>query len=449
MDRLDKQMNLFEYGGMADDGMKRDPVSGNEIPPGSMASEVRDDVPAMLSEGEYVVPADVLRYYGVNFFEDLRNKAKQGLTQMDKDGRIGGQPAPMAHSRPMPQPVQAAEGVLTTPDFNAQAEAAKFDPSKYTTVGGSYFGQQEQRPADSITTFKTFVNAETGENRMVRYENGQPIGAVPPTPPFYEFGSAALKKAQQTGEQVQEEREGRGPDERDVVEPGEWAADITSGNAVGWAKEALGLSAAEKVMGNLGIAGKGLGALSQATNVAQVRGLAITAAAQGNQALADQLNGLAKDTVAKSPTLTALDKIGIMSGTGYAKGLSKTGISLKAETVPASQRKGQPKGQPKDVVSDAGLSKAAAMTKEQVQAGVEYAAKGDERDTTWSGGQVAENQAAPSYGSAAEAQAAAATAAENLGVGLATEGRATGGLVGKPKASKPRAAKKGLAAPKK
>ena len=32
-----------------------------------MATEVRDDIPAMLSEGEYVVPADVLRYYGVNF----------------------------------------------------------------------------------------------------------------------------------------------------------------------------------------------------------------------------------------------------------------------------------------------------------------------------------------------------------------------------------------------
>ena len=39
----------------------------------SMAEEVRDDIPAQLSDGEYVVPADVVRYYGVKFFEDLRD----------------------------------------------------------------------------------------------------------------------------------------------------------------------------------------------------------------------------------------------------------------------------------------------------------------------------------------------------------------------------------------
>ena len=69
-----------------------DPVSGNDVPPGSLPEEVRDDIPARLSEGEYVVPADVVRYYGVKFFEDLRTQAKMGLTQMDADGRIGGEP---------------------------------------------------------------------------------------------------------------------------------------------------------------------------------------------------------------------------------------------------------------------------------------------------------------------------------------------------------------------
>jgi len=69
-----------------------DPVSGNDVPPGSLPEEVRDDIDAKLSEGEYVVPADVVRYYGVKFFENLRTKAKQGLQQMDEDGRIGGEP---------------------------------------------------------------------------------------------------------------------------------------------------------------------------------------------------------------------------------------------------------------------------------------------------------------------------------------------------------------------
>ena len=92
---MNQQMSFaFEDGGLRDDGMRRDPVSGNEVPSGSMASEVRDDIPAQLSEGEYVVPADVVRYYGVKFFEDLRDNAKMGLQDMEARGRIGGEPVP-------------------------------------------------------------------------------------------------------------------------------------------------------------------------------------------------------------------------------------------------------------------------------------------------------------------------------------------------------------------
>ena len=90
-----KQMQMafmMEEGGLTDDGTNMDPVSGNEVPPGSMAEEVRDDIPAQLSEGEYVVPADVVRFYGVKFFEDLRMEAKRGLMDMEANGRIGGEP---------------------------------------------------------------------------------------------------------------------------------------------------------------------------------------------------------------------------------------------------------------------------------------------------------------------------------------------------------------------
>ena len=91
----DNQMKLYALGGMEDDGMEVDPVSGNEIPPGSMAREVRDDIPAQLSDGEYVVPADVVRFFGVKYFEDLRQEAKMGLQSMESDGRIGGEPVEM------------------------------------------------------------------------------------------------------------------------------------------------------------------------------------------------------------------------------------------------------------------------------------------------------------------------------------------------------------------
>ena len=87
---MSRQMEMALTGGSND----VDPVSGNEVPPGSLPEEVRDDIDARLSEGEYVVPADVVRYFGVKVFEDMRNEAKMGLSQMDADGRIGGEPVP-------------------------------------------------------------------------------------------------------------------------------------------------------------------------------------------------------------------------------------------------------------------------------------------------------------------------------------------------------------------
>ena len=67
-----------------------DPVSGNEIPPGSLPQEVRDDVDAKLSSGEYVLPADVVRYFGLDYIEKLVTKAKTGLEELQANGRIGG-----------------------------------------------------------------------------------------------------------------------------------------------------------------------------------------------------------------------------------------------------------------------------------------------------------------------------------------------------------------------
>jgi len=110
------QMAFMSEGGLTDDGMNTDPVSGNEVPSGSMAEEVRDDIPAQLSEGEYVVPADVVRYYGVKFFEDLRDQAKMGLAQMEANGRIGGEPVPdggpMNTQELSPEEMQAIQEIM-------------------------------------------------------------------------------------------------------------------------------------------------------------------------------------------------------------------------------------------------------------------------------------------------------------------------------------------------
>ena len=88
---MDEQMEMA----FGIEGERVDPVSGNEVPTGSLPEEVRDDIPAQLSEGEYVVPADVVRFFGVKFFEDLRTEAKMGFNSMEANGRIGGEPVGM------------------------------------------------------------------------------------------------------------------------------------------------------------------------------------------------------------------------------------------------------------------------------------------------------------------------------------------------------------------
>jgi hypothetical protein len=85
----EEQMKLFEEGGLKDEGGSVDPVSGNDVPSGSTQAEVRDDIPAQLSEGEFVFPADVVRYIGLENLMTLRSKAKQGLGKMEQMGQMG------------------------------------------------------------------------------------------------------------------------------------------------------------------------------------------------------------------------------------------------------------------------------------------------------------------------------------------------------------------------
>ena len=79
----------FNDGGLMDEGGTIDPISGNDVPPGSTQEEVRDDIPAQLSEGEFVVPADVVRYVGLENLMRMRQEAKQGLAQMEAMGQMG------------------------------------------------------------------------------------------------------------------------------------------------------------------------------------------------------------------------------------------------------------------------------------------------------------------------------------------------------------------------
>jgi len=89
MNETAKQMELFDEGGLMQEGGTVDPVSGNDVPVGSTQEEVRDDIPAQLSEGEFVMPADVVRYHGLDKMMALRDEAKMGLKRMEDMGQMG------------------------------------------------------------------------------------------------------------------------------------------------------------------------------------------------------------------------------------------------------------------------------------------------------------------------------------------------------------------------
>ena len=83
------QMEMFQDGGLKDQGEMVDPVTNNPVPIGSTKKEVRDDIPANLSEGEFVLPADVVRYHGLEKIMGFRDQAKDGLQKMEQMGQMG------------------------------------------------------------------------------------------------------------------------------------------------------------------------------------------------------------------------------------------------------------------------------------------------------------------------------------------------------------------------
>ena len=84
----DAQAEIINIG-LQDEGGMVDEASGNEVPNGALKEEVRDDQPAMLSPGEFVIPAYAVRYIGVERLVSLLREAKQGMEQLDDIGLTG------------------------------------------------------------------------------------------------------------------------------------------------------------------------------------------------------------------------------------------------------------------------------------------------------------------------------------------------------------------------
>jgi len=202
------QMELFEDGGFKDQGKTKDPISKNPVPVGSTQEEVRDDIPAQLSEGEFVLPADVVRYHGLEKIMGIRDQAKQGLQKMEDMGQMGNSDQAklpdnvpfkqMAEGGVVPgvniqgpttqltkpsmfaapaqtQPQQVAQPVVVqtpTAPVYASSQVQQKPPYTFEQAIGTPFGQQQQSET------RVYIN-DAGEKLYIPFVNGNPIYPIP------------------------------------------------------------------------------------------------------------------------------------------------------------------------------------------------------------------------------------------------------------------------------
>ena len=221
---MEKQLNLFARGGLEDEGGEVDEVSGNEVPVGGTKKGVRDDIPAMISEGEFIFPEDVVRYIGLDKLMQLRQEAKMGLKKMEAMGQMGNSDeatmpddlpfdmadliivssAPQENDEPkkmsrggmgyqpsiyqgaqinpnqyMP-PASAFNPATTQQPFQATSYLPSFAGVPYQTVTGTPRPDTTAEEAiDSIYINVKYINPATGDIRTFKFYEGKPISDIP------------------------------------------------------------------------------------------------------------------------------------------------------------------------------------------------------------------------------------------------------------------------------
>lgn len=148
-------------------GAPVDPVSRNPVPPGAMPKEVRDDVDIKASEGEFIVPADVVRFLGLEKLEGLVNKAKESLSQMQQKGRIGGKPTGPS-GNPMQRPPE--------PSGIAPPQAMGGSPRPPGMAEGGVVAQPTT--GASQPTMMAYTGPD-GRTVYIPFVNGQPLTPIP------------------------------------------------------------------------------------------------------------------------------------------------------------------------------------------------------------------------------------------------------------------------------
>ena len=176
---------MLADGGMMQEGGTVDEASGNEVPTGSLKEEVRDDVDAKLSVGEFVVPADVVRYIGLENLMKMRDKAKAGLKQMSDIGQMGN--AEEAEEEDVGEFSSAVDDVMGEEDedsaFSSAVDETMNEEKSVRKMAVGGYVQPENAATYANAPLKGFemvslVN-DAGNVIYIPYINGKPQLSIP------------------------------------------------------------------------------------------------------------------------------------------------------------------------------------------------------------------------------------------------------------------------------
>ena len=255
-------------------------------PLGATKEEVADDQLVLLSEGELVVPANVVRYHGLGAYEGMRREALMGLQEMENSGQIEYVSGGKKKADPIDDDgglVKAQRGVVNVPrtglgqnlgDVGDVPEAAS---ARFITndrkVGSP--GLMGQNLLDTTPLSSQEIDPETGLPIIRAAQAAQPDDAItddgkPFTPTFdpdlqsiYAPNVGSYKESPEEEEEEEEEEEDTGTETEETTtapppreerdEPDNNASNITASAAHGYQNVSTNLKGLAKgILGPFG-----------------------------------------------------------------------------------------------------------------------------------------------------------------------------------------------------
>jgi hypothetical protein len=178
--------------------MNVDPVSGNEVPVGSLPEEVRDDVDAKLSPGEFVIPADVVRFIGLERLMKMRDEAKKGIQRMSDIGQMGNADEVGEESNSTYED-DGFESEID--DILGEVERENGVDDQMKMAFGGYVGSGtdlSKAPKNPVFDVRYYKNAE-GSVMYITHINGKPMTPIPEG-----YKAVTQEEAQKVGQKAEE-----------------------------------------------------------------------------------------------------------------------------------------------------------------------------------------------------------------------------------------------------